>query len=227
MPVRFEADTQQAHSIPQLLKPSTDEFETTGKTFRAGGITITKKPKVSLEELQAEEAAKARGKAAVKTKKELPAAQIEVIAGFADLISSMEELQKDKQKNNYITGIEAVKVLGNPVIAQYTPGFGAEWSGWHSDQEKVFQKFRKATTGAQASDRELKMLRPLLPGIWDKGDAWDSKSRRAIEGSKRAFKTRIKIAEKAGYDVSAFKDYFKEDNVPKAIKGAADPLGVL
>jgi len=70
-----------------------------------------------------------------------------------------------------------------------------------AEVEKGFQLYRKETTGAQASDKELKMLRPNLPSITESPAVFFGKLDKTIEGTKRAYNSYIDTYSAAGYDI--------------------------
>lgn len=73
-----------------------------------------------------------------------------------------------------------------------------------SETEKAFQLYRKETTGAQASDKELQLLRPNLPSITESPAVFFAKVDKTMEGTRRAKNALLNTYAKAGYDVEAF-----------------------
>jgi hypothetical protein len=73
-----------------------------------------------------------------------------------------------------------------------------------SETEKAFQLYRKETTGAQASDKELQLLRPNLPSITESPAIFFSKIDSTMNGTRRAQKALLDTYGKAGYDVQDF-----------------------
>lgn len=88
------------------------------------------------------------------------------------------------------------------------------------DIELAFQAFRKRVTGAQASDRELRMLRPLLASLTDRPQVFFETIRTALENTEIAFEDRVDIYARAGRDVSQFENFFQEqERTSKGKKG--------
>jgi len=79
--------------------------------------------------------------------------------------------------------------------------------------ERSFQAFRNRVTGAQASDKELERLRPLIASLKDRPEVFfatiDDLSREAGVVAK----DRLDVYKRAGRDISGFEGYF-DDNSP-------------
>lgn len=79
-----------------------------------------------------------------------------------------------------------------------------EFATLFAEVEKAFQLYRKETTGAQASDKELKVLRPYLPALKERPEIFFSKLNKTMEGTRRAREIYLETLGKGGVDVSQF-----------------------
>lgn len=64
--------------------------------------------------------------------------------------------------------------------------------------ERAFQKYRKLITGAQASDRELRMLRPLVATFTSRPDVFFQTAKDLIGEGDRVIDTRLDLMESVG-----------------------------
>lgn len=80
------------------------------------------------------------------------------------------------------------------------------------DIELAFQHFRKRVTGAQASDRELRMLRPLLADLRDRPEVFFATINNALQNVEIAFNDRMDIYQRAGRNISKFQNFFQQPN---------------
>ena len=92
------------------------------------------------------------------------------------------------------------------LLAQYSQD--PKYTAVKKDIELAFQAFRKRVTGAQASDRELKMLRPLIASLKDRPEVFFEIVNNAIENDEIAFNDRLDLYKKAGRDISQFEGLF-------------------
>lgn len=76
------------------------------------------------------------------------------------------------------------------------------------DIELAFQAFRKRVTGAQASDRELKMLRPIIASFKDRPEVFFQTVQNSIENTEIAFNDRLDVYRAAGRDTTQFENFF-------------------
>ncbi len=137
-------------------------------------------------------------------KKPLPATQISKISDFENTIESwyaVKSLSEEIQNSIGPTKLLAYKGPISNLARQFSDPRIATLL---SEVEKAFQLYRKETTGAQASDKELNMLRPNLPSLTDSPYVFFSKLNATIEGTKRAQNALLQTFKKAGYDVSDF-----------------------
>lgn len=80
------------------------------------------------------------------------------------------------------------------------------------DIELAFQAFRKRVTGAQASDKELARLRPIIASMADRPDVFWATVQNSIDNADIALKDRLNIYEMAGRDTSRFQSLL-DDNM--------------
>ena len=78
------------------------------------------------------------------------------------------------------------------------------------DIELAFQAFRKRVTGAQASDRELKLLRPLLASLKDRPRVFFATVANQIKNIDDSFRDRLDIYKRAGRDTTNFDNFLEE-----------------
>ena len=72
--------------------------------------------------------------------------------------------------------------------------------------ERAFQQYRKIITGAQASDKELKTLRPLIASFTDRPENFFENINSLIDENDRLFQTRLSTAGAAGRDTARFQE---------------------
>ena len=70
--------------------------------------------------------------------------------------------------------------------------------------ERAFQAFRKRVTGAQASDKELRMLRPLLARVQDRPGIFFETINDLIREGRNAYRDRLNLYQAAGRDIRQF-----------------------
>lgn len=145
--------------------------------------------------------------------------QIAQISEFDNTVATWEYV---RQMAN-----EMKDMLGPTKFSAYSGSFqdlaaqlkDPKFAGLKAEIDKAFQLYRKETTGAQASDKELQMLKPNLPQASDTAEAFFTKLENTIAGTKRARRYYLESFEKAAYDVSGF----QEEETPA---GENDPLGI-
>jgi len=76
--------------------------------------------------------------------------------------------------------------------------------------ELAFQKFRKRVTGAQASDRELRMLRVIIPSLKDRPEVFFSTINTIINDNLEGMKESLALYEAFGRDTTQIKSFLKE-----------------
>jgi len=94
------------------------------------------------------------------------------------------------------------------LIGQYSKD--PRYTAVKRDIELAFQHFRKRVTGAQASDRELRMLRPLLADLRDRPEVFFATINNAKQNIERAFEDRMNIYQRVGRDTSRFQGFFQQ-----------------
>jgi len=95
-------------------------------------------------------------------------------------------------------------------------GGNKDFSAFFAETEKMFQLFRKITTGAQASDRELRMLRPLIAKSTDIPKIFIAKALASREIARALRANYIKRQGEAGRDITGFRDITSPEDVEYA-----------
>jgi len=75
--------------------------------------------------------------------------------------------------------------------------------------ERAFQKFRKVITGAQASDKELRTLRPLIASLTSTPEAFFNIANDLISETNRSVDTRLGLMEDIGRDTKRLRARFE------------------
>lgn len=132
--------------------------------------------------------------------------QLNQVSEFDTTIASwnrVEELSSELEKS---LGFKLGNFTGtiNDLITQYARD--PKIAVLQAETQKAFQLYRKATTGAQASDKEIAVLRPLLPKLTDRPEVFFAKLAETIRGTQRAKDTFLDTYSTGGYDTSMFQD---------------------
>jgi len=138
--------------------------------------------------------------------KNLSETKIANIADFNTTISAWNNVSELAKQVEQLIGpykIQSYKGTLSNLMSQYKY---PELQVLKAEVEKAFQLYRKETTGAQASDRELQMLRPLLPSLTDSPAVFFGKIEQTIAGTQRAMNALLDAYSLAGYDVDAYYD---------------------
>ena len=139
-----------------------------------------------------------------KSAKTIPSNIITSLSGFDNSINSWTYVkQLAEEIKNEIGPTQILNYKGSiqNFARQYV---NPKLSVLLAEVDKAFQLYRKETTGAQASDKELERLRPNLPAITESPAVFFSKIDATIAGTKRAQKALLDTLDKAGYDVSGY-----------------------
>jgi hypothetical protein len=92
--------------------------------------------------------------------------------------------------------------------------------------ERAFQAFRNRVTGAQASDKELEKLRPLIASLKDRPGTFFATINDLSRESSVVAKDRLDVYDRAGRDISGFEGYFDENmSEPQTTKTAPSSGG--
>jgi len=145
--------------------------------------------------------------------KRMSAQQIKDISAFDTTIASwlnVKDLVTNLEDQFGPAVISAYDGSMTAFIRQYSkePAFATAFA----EIEKAFQLFRKETTGAQASDKEIKILRPLLPQLKERPDIFFSKLDETIKGTERAKRIYLESLEKGEVDISGFQEEKEVDD---------------
>ncbi|HRZ15345.1 MAG TPA: hypothetical protein P5110_07550 [Candidatus Omnitrophota bacterium] len=128
--------------------------------------------------------------------------QVEKVTDYDNTVQAMSDSLDMLKKYKFPTGVVAGNI--SPTIAQYMPQYGPKFGTFFTKLEDAFQKYRKVTTGAQASDRELQMLRPIIPNRNDTYDTFVDKAEAFIKWKKLERDTYLRNTGLAGFDVTGF-----------------------
>ena len=92
------------------------------------------------------------------------------------------------------------------------------------DIEQAFQQFRKTTTGAQASDKELRMLRPLVASLTDKPEVFFETINNRIQNIEFNYNDRLNLYKAAGRSTDNFEGILEGRRKPFITVEPADNL---
>ncbi len=166
----------------------------------------------------------AYGLSAVKS---LSPTQIKSVTDFNTTIASWNEvLRLSEEVKDEIgpTKIAAYKGSMSNLIAQYK---NPKLQVLKAEVEKAFQLYRKETTGAQASDKELQMLRPNLPSLSERPEVFFGKINQTIAGTSRAKDVLLDTLDKAGYDMGKLLEGTTETTTNNGTTSIEDdPFGI-
>lgn len=133
--------------------------------------------------------------------------QLKEISDFDTTIASWDNVRMlaERLKDRFgPTVISAYDGSTTAFIRQYSKD--PEFAVLYAEIEKAFQLYRKATTGAQASDKELKVLRPLLPQLTERPEIFFGKIDETVKGTKRAKRIYLETLEAGAYYVEPFRE---------------------
>lgn len=134
----------------------------------------------------------------------LPTKQTDAITALDDVTAGLTESMRTMQAQ----GLKPDPVTGRiPVVGEFINIMtkSPEWQAWASDVDRLFQKYRKITTGAQASDKEIERLIPLMPTSKDKDpEVFTRKALNVINEMQKTKDRLLNVYESQGYDVAGF-----------------------
>ena len=82
--------------------------------------------------------------------------------------------------------------------------------------ERVFQSYRKVVTGAQASDRELRMLRPLVASFKDRPEVFFANLANMEEEADTLLASRFDMYDAFGRDTTKLRELYTPGRKPEA-----------
>jgi len=138
---------------------------------------------------------------------------------WTNVVDRMAELGMTKEELSAASGNIVFNTIQSPIGPLSLPArfnlagqFAKDprFTAIKRDIELAFQSFRKRVTGAQASDRELKLLRPLLATLKDRPGVFFATIDNALANIEDSFNDRLDIYQRAGRDVSKFQNFFGE-----------------
>ena len=132
--------------------------------------------------------------------------QLNQVSEFDTTIASWNRVNELTTELEKSLGFKLGNFTGtiNDLITQYARD--PKIAVLQAETQKAFQLYRKATTGAQASDKEIAVLRPLLPKLTDRPDVFFSKLQETILGTERAKNVFLDTYSTGGYDTSMFQN---------------------
>ena len=125
--------------------------------------------------------------------------------GLANLIQTNKEQFEEQlgplKISNFQGGLGelARKVKGDPILSTLA-----------LETETTFQQVRSAITGAQASARELEILRPLTPQMTDPINIFIAKTMAFRRIASRSFQNKLNVLKATGVDTKALDQFNKE-----------------
>lgn len=144
-----------------------------------------------------------------------------------EVISGLAELGITEENINKVGKFSFAEVLGGD-LGPFSIPAKFNLSGQYAKDpkytmlkaklERAFQKYRKVVTGAQASNKELVMLRPLIATFSQRPGVFFSVANDLISESDRVFNDRVNLMESAGRDVSKIKEFQKNKQVAQPTK---------
>jgi hypothetical protein len=144
----------------------------------------------------------------------LPATQAKAISDIDESIAIQQDALADMER----FGLVPDPITGRiPLVGDDINVFvkDPEWQAWQAKVDRAFQKYRKITTGAQASDKEIARLVPLMPSSKDRDpEVYTRKAIQVIEEMQRSKGIILNTFQDAGFDVGN-------------LGSSADPLGIL
>lgn len=146
-----------------------------------------------------------------KTSPKIPQRQLELLQDTFFVISGLRDLENRMKTEKYATGIFSPRfypgVKGDiPMQIRGTP----KEASFKADTDKLFQKYRKVTTGVQAGYPELAWLAADMPKTTDRPDIYLSKTEGSINQNIENAKNMIVTLRGAGYDVTNFENQLNQ-----------------
>lgn len=170
-----------------------------------------------------------KNKATALTLKE---SELSYLGTIVDAKDTMSEVLKTVQE----LGLNNINKVGNilwedmgpfsmparfDLVGQYAKN--PKYTSLKSKLERAFQLYRKAITGAQASDKELKMLRPLIASFKQRPEVFQAVAQDLISESSRLYERRLGLYQRAGRDITPLVGYIQK--VPLTSDGSRQISG--
>lgn len=136
----------------------------------------------------------------------------EVVSGLADLGIAEENFTKafNVKSENVNSPLGPLSIPARFDLAgQYAKD--PKYTALKSKLERAFQKYRKVITGAQASQKELNMLRPLITSFTQRPGVFFENARTLINENDRMLDTRLALMEGVGRNTTKIRS--KIDNI--------------
>jgi len=136
--------------------------------------------------------------------KDLSAKQVETLSDFEKSIQAWENVRKIAEKFKNQFGPTRYAFYKGPVSQLFLQRMPTELAALQSEVDKAFQLYRKETTGAQASDKELARLQPNLPRLTDTPALFFQKLENTVEDTARAKDIFLGSLGAANYNIGNF-----------------------
>lgn len=186
-----------------------------------------RQPKEYKPTTQAEALAFEEAKAGIKKKegKTLTAPMIDNLTKKESAIYTLKDsvtmLEANKDKFAQFMG-PAKGPLRNPIRAYVNKDL-QDFLGWTANVQDAFQQYRVAITGAQASDKEIKLLAKNRPTQEDSYEVFTNKAKEVQRIGNQVLSRYIKNMGRAGYDVSGYQELL--DNLNAEMGGLTEEPG--
>lgn len=160
--------------------------------------------------------------------------EITDIRNLNDLKTNISTMKKDLEELGIVPGMagsieeETIDSPFGPIsiparfnlAGQYMKD--PKYTAVKNKMERVFQSYRKVVTGAQASDRELKMLRPLVASFKDRPEVFFANLANMEEEADTLLGSRFDMYDAFGRDTSKLRELY----TPKKSDEKSDDLRV-
>jgi hypothetical protein len=118
-------------------------------------------------------------------------------------------IQQDALTMMKDSGLKPDPVTGRiPVVGDVINVFTKkpEWQEWQAKVDRAFQMYRKIVTGAQASDKEIARLVPLMPTSKDKDpEVYTRKALSVLEEMSKSREIILNVYEGVGFDIGTLR----------------------
>ena len=150
----------------------------------------------------------------------IPPAELEHLNDYVESADIMREVLVEIKKQG-IEDPETFRQIGKAIPRGYFKGIGPlspkarfdlianlqdpRFAALKDKLDRAFQKYRKIITGAQASDKELKTIRPLVANFLQAPERFFINANDIVSEADRAFNRRLDLMESVGRDVSGLR----------------------
>lgn len=165
------------------------------------------------------------------SQKEIPQTVADAVAEFKDTKDIMRDAVaefKDLGLDKYKVGWDIFQQLFNPVgplslqaksdLLRQLNDANPRLANLHSKLERAFQKYRIPTTGVQASDKELRVLRPLISNLSQNPEVFLLSAEEIAKELDQSVNNRIGVARSIGRDeerIKKLESFYFGDTTPR------------